>query len=103
MLSQMECGIDEWGTGIKTEVPFTTMDYHPMFDAHLKCLCELQEATKKHELLDKICFKLYNVGWYVFTSCFCAQLITSCLSPASIPALNPLLPPLVVLSLPVPL
>ena len=52
MLSQMECGIDEWGTGIKTKVPFTAMDYRPVFDAHLKCLCEFREATKKHELLD---------------------------------------------------
>ena len=98
----MECGIDEWGTGIKTEVPFTAMDYRPMFDAHLKCLREFREATKKHELLDKICLKLYNVGRYIFTLCFCAQLITSCFGLASIPALDPLLPPLVVLSLPVP-
>ena len=66
MILQMECGIDEWGTGIKTKVPFTTMDYHPMFDAHLKCLCKLRKASKKHELLDKICLKLYNVGWYIF-------------------------------------
>ena len=66
MILQMECGIDEWGTGIKTEVPFTTIDYRPVFDAHLKCLHEFWEATKKHELLDKICLKLYNVGWYIF-------------------------------------
>ena len=36
-----------------------------MFAAHLKCLRDFQEATKKHELLDKICIKLYNVGRYV--------------------------------------
>jgi hypothetical protein len=36
-----------------------------VFDAHLKCLRNFWEATKKHELLDKICTKLYNIGWYV--------------------------------------
>jgi hypothetical protein len=65
MLLKMECGVDEWGTGIKTDVMFTTMEYRTMFDAHLKCLRNFQEATKKYELLDKICTKLYNVGRYV--------------------------------------
>lgn len=65
MFSQMECGIDEWGTGIKTEVAFTAVDYRSVFDAHLKCLHDFRDATKKHELLDKICMKLYNVGRYV--------------------------------------
>ena len=70
----MECGIDEWGTGIKTEVPFTAVDYRPVFDAHLKCLREFREATKKHELLDKISLKLYNVGRYVCVTCSYARL-----------------------------
>jgi hypothetical protein len=61
----MECGIDEWGTGIKTDVAFTVADYRTVFDAHLRCLRDFREATKKHELLDKICTKLYNVGRYV--------------------------------------
>ncbi|KIM88272.1 hypothetical protein PILCRDRAFT_62582, partial [Piloderma croceum F 1598] len=62
VLTAMECGIDEWGTGIKTDIAFTAVDYRTVFDAHLKCLRNFQEATKKHELLDKICTKLYNVG-----------------------------------------
>ena len=67
MFSQMECGIDKWGTGIKTKVPFTAVDYRSVFDAHLKCLHDFRDATKKHELLDKICMKLYNVSRYVMT------------------------------------
>ena len=63
----MECGIDEWGTGVKIDIPFTAANYRPVFDAHLKCLHEFQEATKKHRLLDKICTKLYNVGQFVLT------------------------------------
>jgi hypothetical protein len=63
----MECGIDEWGTGIKTDIVFTAVDYHTVFSPHLKCLRDFWEATKKHELLDKICVKLYNVGRYVIS------------------------------------
>ena len=63
----MECGIDEWGTGIKTDIAFTAVDYRTVFDAHLKCLRNFQEATKKHKLLDKICTKLYNVGRYAIS------------------------------------
>ena len=63
----MECGIDEWGMGIKTDITFTAVDYRTVFAAHLKCLHNFQEATKKHELLDKICVKLYNVGWYIIS------------------------------------
>jgi hypothetical protein len=70
MSLQMECGIDEWGTGVKTDVPFTAVDYCPIFDSHFKCLQKFQAATKKYELLDKICTRLYNVGQYVLPSCF---------------------------------
>jgi hypothetical protein len=63
----MECGIDEWGTGIKTDIAFTAVDYRTVFAAHLKCLRDFREATKKHELLDKICVKLYNVGRYAIS------------------------------------
>jgi len=67
MFLQMECGIDEWGTGIKTKVAFTSVDYCSVFDTHLKCLGKFQDATKKDELLDKLCMKLYNVGQYIMT------------------------------------
>lgn len=59
---QIECGIDEWATGIKTDVPFAATEYRGVYEAHLKCLDEFDKHTKKHELLDKICMKLYNVG-----------------------------------------
>ena len=63
----MGCGIDEWATGIKTKVTFTAVDYCSVFDAHFKCLHNFQDASEKHSLLDKICTKLYNVGWYVMS------------------------------------
>jgi len=64
--------------------------YRTVFDAHLKCLRNFQEATKKHELLDKICTKLYNVGRYAISlKPLFDQLINFGL--ASIPALNQLL------------
>ena len=63
----MVCGIDEWGTGIKTDVAFTAMDYRPVFSAHLQCLYDFREATKRHNLLERICTKLYDVGQYVIS------------------------------------
>ena len=63
----MVCGIDEWGTDIKTNIAFTAMDYCPVFSAYLQCLCDFQEATKRHNLLDRICTKLYDVGQYVIS------------------------------------
>ena len=96
----MECGIDEWGTGIKTDVAFTAADYRTVFDSHLRCLRDFQEATKKYELLDKICTKLYNIGWYII-SLFIINCLTFDL--ASIQVLNRLPPSLLQLSLPTPL
>ena len=63
----MECGINKWSTSIKADVAFTVADYHSVFNTHLQCLCDFREATKKHELLDKICTKLYNVSQYVIS------------------------------------
>ncbi|KIM73415.1 hypothetical protein PILCRDRAFT_93083 [Piloderma croceum F 1598] len=63
ILTGMECSIDEWATDVKTEITFTAMDYHTIFEAYLKCLHKFQD-TKKHKLLDKICTKLYNVGHF---------------------------------------
>ena len=94
----MECGIDEWGTGINADIAFTVVHYRTVFDTHLRCLRDFREATKKHELLDKICTKLYNVGRYV-------PLLINCLtfSLAAILVLNQLLLSLLQLSLPMPL
>lgn len=64
----MECVIDEWASGIKTDVPFTSVDYRPVYEAHLACLQDFDKHTKKHELLDKICTRLHNVGGYVVHS-----------------------------------
>jgi hypothetical protein len=61
----MECAIDKWSSGIKTDVQFTSVDYRPMYEGHLACLQDFDKHTKKHELLDKICTRLHNVGRYV--------------------------------------
>jgi Domain of unknown function (DUF6532) len=73
--NQMECVLDEWSSGIKTEVQFTSVDYRPVYEAHLKCLQDFDRHTKKHKLLDKICTRLHNVGRYVIPSFLLVQLI----------------------------
>ncbi|KAJ7112493.1 hypothetical protein C8R44DRAFT_564975, partial [Mycena epipterygia] len=40
ILSAIECSIDEWATGIKTDVPFTAADYRSVYQEHLTCLAD---------------------------------------------------------------
>ncbi|KAH7910152.1 hypothetical protein BJ138DRAFT_1114361 [Hygrophoropsis aurantiaca] len=62
LLTVIENCIDEWATGIRTDIPFTINEYRPSFEAHLKDLKEFDQHTKEFKLLDKICLKLYNNG-----------------------------------------
>lgn len=76
----MECGINKWASGIKTDVQFTSVNYQPVYEAHLASLQDFNKHTKKHELLDKICTRLHNVGRYatqLLSYLFCTKLLLS--------------------------
>ncbi|KAH7918584.1 hypothetical protein BV22DRAFT_1024362, partial [Leucogyrophana mollusca] len=60
LLTVIENCIDEWGTGIRADIPFTINEYRPTFEAHLKDLKEFDRRTKEYKILDKICSKMYN-------------------------------------------
>ncbi|KAJ7235768.1 hypothetical protein C8J57DRAFT_1088707, partial [Mycena rebaudengoi] len=45
ILTVLDCGIDEWTTGTKTEVPFTAADYHSVYLEHLMCLDQYAKHT----------------------------------------------------------
>ena len=42
---QIECCIDEWVTGMRTDISFTVQDYCGIYDSHLKCLQEFDEVS----------------------------------------------------------
>ncbi|KAJ7798810.1 hypothetical protein B0H14DRAFT_2388464 [Mycena olivaceomarginata] len=54
--------IDEYLTGIRTDVPFTANEYRSVYDTHLRSLREFREHTTKYNLLDKILTHMHNVG-----------------------------------------
>lgn len=62
MKCQIECCIDEWATGIKTDVPFYSSDYRSVFDDHLDSIEEFGKHTKKYQLLDNLLVRIYNRG-----------------------------------------
>jgi len=65
---QIECNIDEWITGIKTDVTFWADEYRSVYLDHVKSLTAFGEHTKKHDLLGRLQRKLHNYGRYVFTT-----------------------------------
>ena len=66
---QIECCIDEWITGIKTDIPFSTALYKDVYEDHIRCLERFNKITKQL-ILPNILVKLYNRGRYVSITLF---------------------------------
>ncbi|KAI5994821.1 hypothetical protein EDD15DRAFT_2119815, partial [Pisolithus albus] len=62
VLTAIECCIDKWMPGTRTDIPFTIQEYHGAYESHLKCLEAFEDATKMYNVLPAICSKLYEVG-----------------------------------------
>ncbi|KAI6001460.1 hypothetical protein EDD15DRAFT_2478579 [Pisolithus albus] len=62
VLTAIECCIDEWSTGTRTDIPFTIQEYRTTYDSHPKCLQAFAEAMKTYDVLPSICRRLYEVG-----------------------------------------
>ncbi|KAK7020993.1 hypothetical protein R3P38DRAFT_3272045 [Favolaschia claudopus] len=62
ILTVIENTIDEYLTGIKTDVPFTTTEYRTLYDTHLHSLMDFDKHTAKYHLLDKILTRLHDEG-----------------------------------------
>ncbi|KAH9910241.1 uncharacterized protein B0H18DRAFT_896253, partial [Fomitopsis serialis] len=65
VLAAIECGIDEWGTGTRTEVHFTADDYRPVYETHKASLEAFDTfSDDAHRVLLKIRTKLHNEARY---------------------------------------
>jgi uncharacterized protein DUF6532 len=62
---QIECCIDEWISGIRTDIPFSTALYKDVYEDHIRCLERFNKITKQL-ILPNILVKLYNRGRYDF-------------------------------------
>lgn len=66
-LKQIECNIDEWISGTKTEVTFWADDYRTIYDSHVLSLNSFGKYSKSKglDLLGQLQRKLYNSGRFV--------------------------------------
>ncbi|KAI5980564.1 hypothetical protein EDD15DRAFT_2382220 [Pisolithus albus] len=62
VLTAIECCIDEWMTGTRTDIPFSIQEYRGVYESHLKCLQAFEEATRTYAVLPAICMRLYEAG-----------------------------------------
>ncbi|KAF8954315.1 hypothetical protein BDZ97DRAFT_1913946 [Flammula alnicola] len=64
VLTVIDCCIDEWITGIRTDVAFSGAAYRDVYIEHLKCLKEFDNhaQAKGLDILGNIREKLYNRG-----------------------------------------
>ncbi|KAJ7737952.1 hypothetical protein B0H16DRAFT_1761969 [Mycena metata] len=62
LLTVIENTIDEYLTGIRTDVPFTANDYRSVYQTHLRALKEFEEHTAKYKLLNTILVRMHNVA-----------------------------------------
>ncbi|KAJ7712831.1 hypothetical protein DFH07DRAFT_763371, partial [Mycena maculata] len=60
VLTAVENSIDEYLTGIRMDVPFTSNDYRSVYEGHLKSLREFAEHTAKYQILDKILIRMHS-------------------------------------------
>jgi hypothetical protein len=60
---QIECGIDEWISGIRSDIPFSTALYKDIYEDHIRCLERFDKITEQN-ILPNILVKLYNRGRY---------------------------------------
>ncbi|KAF8691578.1 hypothetical protein AX14_002778 [Amanita brunnescens Koide BX004] len=62
VLTAIECGVDQWEDGYKTDVKFYSNEYKPVYLGHIKSLEAFGEAAQALDLLGKLQRKLYNIG-----------------------------------------
>jgi hypothetical protein len=58
---QIECCIDEWISGIRADIPFSTALYKDVYEDHIRCLERFDKVTSQI-ILPNILVKLYNRG-----------------------------------------
>ncbi|KAG1873946.1 hypothetical protein F4604DRAFT_1582389, partial [Suillus subluteus] len=62
VLTVMECCVDEWTTGVREDVKFSSASYGPVYLAHLDSLQRFEERTAPYKLLDRILDNLLDVA-----------------------------------------
>ncbi|KAG1789313.1 uncharacterized protein HD556DRAFT_1243982, partial [Suillus plorans] len=61
----IECCLDEWITGMKEDIKFSSTAYTPVYLVHLSSLQRFDERTSHYKLLEKIRVNILDVAQYV--------------------------------------
>ncbi|KAG1867211.1 hypothetical protein DFJ58DRAFT_768940 [Suillus subalutaceus] len=62
VLAVMECCIDEWSTGVRDDIKFSSVSYAPVYLAHLDLLQRFDGHTALYKLLETIRDTLLDVA-----------------------------------------
>ncbi|KAJ7186338.1 hypothetical protein GGX14DRAFT_581118 [Mycena pura] len=62
ILTAIECCIDEWLTGIKTDTAFTAADYAAAYRKALESLERFEKKTAPRNILENILTRVHNIG-----------------------------------------
>ncbi|KAG1784954.1 uncharacterized protein HD556DRAFT_1250576, partial [Suillus plorans] len=65
ILTAIECCLDEWITGMKEDIKFSSTAYTPVYLVHLSSLQRFDERTSHYKLLEKIRVNILDVAQYV--------------------------------------
>ncbi|KAG2355605.1 hypothetical protein BDR07DRAFT_1493008 [Suillus spraguei] len=63
-ICQIECCIDEWTTGVREDIKFSSVAYSPVYLGHLDSLLRFRERTAAYKLLGKISDNLLDVAQF---------------------------------------
>ncbi|KAJ7186195.1 hypothetical protein C8R46DRAFT_1208276 [Mycena filopes] len=80
LITVTENTIDEYLTGIRTDVPFTANDYRTVYQTHLRALEQFATHTAKYNLLDTILLRMHNIARFHSGAQPIAQITTAVLS-----------------------
>ncbi|KAF8870237.1 hypothetical protein BD779DRAFT_1411476, partial [Infundibulicybe gibba] len=64
VITVVECCIDEWITGIRTDINFSGLEYGHIYEGHVASLQAFQRRAGNLGIIDNICIKLHNRGWF---------------------------------------
>lgn len=59
---QIQCGIDEWDTGVHCNVTFSEENYSSIYETHLKELKKFERESGDDKILTEICTALSRRG-----------------------------------------
>jgi len=59
IMQSIECAIDEWGTGTRIDIHFTSEAYQDVFEEHLRVLTSLQIIARRTAALTS-CENFWN-------------------------------------------